>query len=608
MVVQRRKWRHCQIQLAMVSSLSRVIGLLQVDSTVGDLAGNAKRLESLANTAKINGAKLAVATELAICGYPPRDLLLQPDFITTSFESAKSLDVEIPVLVGTPVPSEHERNLPANGVVRSGLLNSSPNGENTNRVVAKKQLLPSYDVFDETRYFSPANRSGICRSIGEIDLGVTVCEDAWQAAGLTPSSYGQDPIESLAEWGRQGVTLDATVNLSASPYHADKVSSRVKVCRTAAKILQHPFLLANQVGANDDLLFDGCSLVAWPNGTVVIAPAWQEGVLLVDLDRPENSKWIGMETEDALSVGTDSLKILAADSDGSEDLDSLIEDITDAVITGLSDYCRKSGIKQIVLGLSGGIDSAVAACVACAAVGPSNVLGIAMPSRFSSQHSLDDAKYTAEALGMEFKIQPIDEMHSALEGQITEVLDNGNPVASENIQSRLRGIIVMAHANAQSRMAIATGNKSELAQGYCTLYGDMAGGYTPLGDLYKMQVYALAEIFNQRAKQNGLQPPVNQSTLTKPPSAELAPDQKDEDSLPPYQVLDEILRLHIEHTMDADDIVAAGHPRSVVIDVLTRLERNEHKRWQMSPAPRVTSKAFGQGWRRPLASRHDWRD
>ena len=217
--------------------MSRIIGLLQVDSTVGDLAGNAKRLESLANTAKINGAKLAVATELAICGYPPRDLLLQPDFITTSFESAKSLDVEIPVLVGTPVPSEHERNLPANGVVRSGLLNSSPNGENTNRVVAKKQLLPSYDVFDETRYFSPANRSGICRSIGEIDLGVTVCEDAWQAAGLTPSSYGQDPIESLAEWGRQGVTLDATVNLSASPYHADKVSSRVKVCRTAAQIL-----------------------------------------------------------------------------------------------------------------------------------------------------------------------------------------------------------------------------------------------------------------------------------------------------------------------------------------------------------------------------------
>lgn len=590
-----------------MSFLSRIIGLLQIDSTVGDLAGNAKRLESLANLAKDSGASMAVATELAVCGYPPRDLLLQPDFVTTSYTTAKSLKVGIPLLVGTPIPPESDRYLPANGVVRAGDLHASPNGENTNRVVAKKQLLPSYDVFDETRYFSPASRSGICRSIGEVDLGVTICEDAWQAAGLTPSTYGQDPIASLAEWGRQGISLDATVNLSASPYHADKVSSRIKVCRTAAEVLQHPFLLANQVGGNDDLLFDGCSLVAWPDGKVVIAPAWQEGVLIVDLDNSENCHWVPLDSTDKLSIGSDTIKFLSGDSDGHDDSDEIIEDITDAVITGLADYCRKSGIKRIVLGLSGGIDSAVAACVACAAVGSNNVLGIAMPSRFSSQHSIEDAKYTAEALGMEFKIEAIDGMHSALEGKIGEVLDGGNPVASENIQSRLRGIIVMAHANAQNRMAIATGNKSELAQGYCTLYGDMAGGYTPLGDLYKMQVYALAEIFNQRALDMQKKPPVNQSTLTKPPSAELAPDQKDEDSLPPYEVLDEILRLHIEHTKDADDIVASGFDRQVVVDVLGRLERNEHKRWQMSPAPRVTSKAFGQGWRRPLASRHDWR-
>jgi len=591
-----------------VSFLSRIIGLLQLDSTVGNLAGNAKRLEALASLAKQHGASLAVATELAICGYPPRDLLLQPDFITTSFETAKALAVDIPVLVGTPVPSEHERNLPANGVVRSGIRNASPNGEDANRVVAKKQLLPSYDVFDETRYFSPANRSGICRSIGGINLGVTICEDAWQAAGLTPSAYGQDPIASLAEWGRQGVALDATVNLSASPYHADKVSSRIEVCRTAAEVLQHPFLLANQVGGNDDLLFDGCSLAAWPNGKAVVAPAWQEGVLLIDLDEPNNSQWIGLTDDDALSIGSDAMKFFDGDDDGHEDIDSIIEDITDAVITGLADYCRKSGIKQIVLGLSGGIDSAVAACVACAAVGAENVLGIAMPSRYSSDHSLKDAEYTAEKLGMEFKIQPIYEMHSSFEGSIRLNLSEGNPVASENIQSRLRGMIVMAHANAENRMAIATGNKSELAQGYCTLYGDMAGGYTPLGDLYKMQVYALAEIFNQRAIELGDEPPVNESTMTKPPSAELAPDQKDEDSLPPYAVLDEILRLHIEHTMDADDIVNSGFNREIVVDVLTRLEKNEHKRWQMSPAPRVTSKAFGQGWRRPLASKHDWRD
>ncbi|MEC7255189.1 MAG: NAD+ synthase [Candidatus Thermoplasmatota archaeon] len=587
--------------------MSRIIGLLQIDSTVGDLAGNAKRLESLANLAKDSGASMAVATELAVCGYPPRDLLLQPDFVNTSYTTAKALKVGIPLLVGTPIPPESDRYLPANGVVRAGDLHASPNGENTNRVVAKKQLLPSYDVFDETRYFSPASRSGICRSIGEVDLGVTICEDAWQAAGLTPSTYGQDPIASLAEWGRQGISLDATVNLSASPYHADKVSSRIKVCRTAAEVLQHPFLLANQVGGNDDLLFDGCSLVAWPDGKVVIAPAWQEGVLIVDLDNSENCHWVPLDSTDKLSIGSDTIKFLSGDSDGHDDSDEIIEDITDAVITGLADYCRKSGIKRIVLGLSGGIDSAVAACVACAAVGSNNVLGIAMPSRFSSQHSIEDAKYTAEALGMEFKIEAIDGMHSELEGKIGEVLDGGNPVASENIQSRLRGIIVMAHANAQNRMAIATGNKSELAQGYCTLYGDMAGGYTPLGDLYKMQVYALAEIFNQRALDMQKKPPVNQSTLTKPPSAELAPDQKDEDSLPPYEVLDEILRLHIEHTKDADDIVASGFDRQVVVDVLGRLERNEHKRWQMSPAPRVTSKAFGQGWRRPLASRHDWR-
>lgn len=591
-----------------MSLLSKIIGLLQIDSTVGDLAGNAKRLESLSAIAHAHGAKVAIATELAVCGYPPRDLLLQPDFITTSFETAKNLAVEIPVLVGTPIPPDNQRNLPANGVVRAGLLQAVPNKDNTNRVVARKQLLPSYDVFDETRYFTPANRSGICRSVGEVDLGITICEDAWQAAGLTPSSYGQDPVASLAELGRQGVMLDATVNLSASPYHADKVGSRIKVCRTAAKVLQHPFLLANQVGGNDDLLFDGCSLVAWPDGRVVVAPAWQEGVLLVDLAKPENCRWVPFGDNDAFTIGNDKMKFLDSQSDGFEDSTEIIEDITDAVIAGLADYCRKSGIKRIVLGLSGGIDSAVAACVACAAVGPDNVLGIAMPSRFSSQHSIDDAIYTAEALGMEFKLEPIDDMHTSLEGTIGEVLVDGNPVASENIQSRLRGIIVMAHANAQNRMAIATGNKSELAQGYCTLYGDMAGGYTPLGDLYKMQVYALAEIFNQRAMSGNQTPPVNQSTMTKPPSAELAPDQKDEDSLPPYEVLDEILRLHIEHTMDADDIVAAGHNRSVVVDVLTRLERNEHKRWQMSPAPRVTSKAFGQGWRRPLASRHDWRD
>ena len=589
-------------------TLSRLIGLLQVDSTVGDLTGNASRIETLCELANENGASLAVSTELAISGYPPRDLLLQPDFIKMSQYQASSLSVKIPVLVGTPVSPVSERQLPGNGVVRAGPLSSHPNGKHTNRVVARKQLLPSYDVFDETRYFQASNRSGICRTIGDLDLGVTICEDAWQAAGMTPSEYGIDPIENLAELVRQGIELDVTVNLSASPYHADKVGTRIQVCRTAAKVLNHPFLLANQVGGNDDLLFDGCSLAAWPDGTVVIAPSWKEGVLLIDIDNPTNAKWIASNAVDSLQIGNSELKIISPNDDGFEQDSDLIEDITDAVVTGLSDYCRKSNISKIVLGLSGGIDSAVAACVAAEAVGPENVLGIAMPSRYSSQHSLDDAKYTAESLGIEFKIESIDQLHSTLDAQIGEMLTGGYNVASENIQSRLRGLIVMAHANSQGRMAVATGNKSELAQGYCTLYGDMAGGYTPLGDLYKMQVYAMAEEFNSRAKSSGNTPPVNQSTLSKPPSAELAPDQKDEDTLPPYPVLDEILKLHIEQSMDAEAMTDQGLDRKTVLEVLTRLERNEHKRWQMSPAPRVSSRAFGQGWRRPLASRHDWRD
>jgi NAD+ synthetase len=230
-----------------------------------------------------------------------------------------------------------------------------------------------------------------------------------------------------------------------------------------------------------------------------------------------------------------------------------------------------------------------------------------MPSRHSSQHSIDDAAYTAASLGMVFENIPIDGMHTSVESSIGAMLSAGAQVAGENLQARLRGLIVMAHANAQGSMAIATGNKSELAQGYCTLYGDMAGGYTPLGDLYKMQVYGLADVFNRRAEALGLEAPINPSTRTKPPSAELAPDQFDDDSLPPYPVLDAILRAHIEGGLDGASIVAEGHNPALVLDVLTRLERNEHKRWQMSPATRVSNRAFGQGWRRPLASRHDWR-
>ena len=560
--------------------MARCVALLQSRPIVGDLRGNANKLLQMVDDAKSRGANLAIGTELQISGYPPRDLLLQQDFVDTCNKIALSLNSSIPLLVGTPVPPLDERSLPGNGVIRAG---------ETPREVTRKQLLPTYDVFDEERYFESDERPGIARTIGGLNLGVTVCEDAWQHCGATPNDYDSDPISQIIEWVRQGVSLDATVNLSASPYHSNKANLRLQVARSAAISLGHPFLLANQVGGNDDLLFDGRSIVAWPNGDAIIAPGWHEGILLVDLDDIESSSWVGEGEMQILSSGQEA-KIPE-------------DDVLDAIVTGLSDYCAKSGISSIVLGLSGGIDSALAACVASAAVGPQNVMGISMPSRHSSQHSIDDAKHTAESLGINFKIIPIKDLHAIADSTLVDLLANGNPVAGENLQARLRGMIVMAFANANGAMAIATGNKSELGQGYCTLYGDMAGGYAPLGDLYKMEVYSLASAFNQRLGREV----VNNSTLTKPPSAELAPNQKDEDSLPPYPILDEILRLHIEDGLDATRITEKGHDPSVVNEVLTRLSSNEHKRWQMPPAPRVSKRAFGQGWRQPLAARHDWR-
>ncbi|MEC8681776.1 MAG: NAD+ synthase [Candidatus Thermoplasmatota archaeon] len=582
------------------------IALLQFDPTVGDLDHNGRRLAALAQQALSSGAEVGISTELAVCGYPPRDLLMERDFVERSMVAALTLETPLPVLVGTPIPSEDERTLPTNGVVRAGPAFASITGDEHGRIVAEKQLLPTYDVFDEARYFTPKNRSGLARSFGGFTLGVTVCEDAWQSAGMTPSSYTQDPIEHIAEWCRQGVDIDATVNLSASPFHSEKFTTRLAVARHAAAVLGHPFLLANQVGGNDDLLFDGRSLAVWPDGRAIVAPSWQEGVLIVDISSPEACQWVASDAEDALAIGEAPLMHLEASDDGTAMTDA-IEELTNAVVAGLADYCRKSSITSVVLGLSGGIDSAVAACVAVAALGAENVTGLAMPSRHSSQHSIDDAIHTAKALGMAHHLHEIDAMHTSVEGVLGEVLANGHPVAAENLQARLRALLVMGYANANASMAITTGNKSEIAQGYCTLYGDMAGGYAPLGDVYKMEVYAMAERFNQRAEASGRTAPVSTSTMTKPPSAELAPDQTDQDSLPPYDELDAILRSHIEGGLNTDDLIARGFDAATVMDVLQRLERNEHKRWQMPPAPRVSPRAFGQGWRRPLASNHDWR-
>jgi NAD+ synthase (glutamine-hydrolysing) len=555
-----------------------VIALLQLDPTVGDIAGNVALVETAAAKAADAGADMAVASELVISGYPPRDMLMDSAFVSACEAAAMAVKSPIPLLIGTPLSAEKERQKPFNGAVR--VTNSG-----TPKVVGRKQLLPTYDVFDEGRYFQADDGPGIDRSLQGASVGITICEDAWQHIGEVPSDYPADPIEQLATWQHQGEPMAASVNLSSSPYHLAKEGVRAYLVRKAASTLGHPFLLCNQVGGNDDLLFDGRSIVGWPEGTVVQGPAWCSGILLINLEKPDAARWVSLIEGDG-----NELQIVGPDSEPK--MPSKGQDLLSAVTLGLADYCHKSGIEKVVLGMSGGIDSAVCAAIACQAVGAENVLGLAMPSRHSSDHSIDDAKATAEALGMELQILPINEIHASVDQTLAVELEGGHPVAKENLQARIRGTLVMGAANARGAMALATGNKSELAMGYCTLYGDMNGGYAPLGDLYKTEVYDVAHAINENATGDA---PITESTMTKAPSAELAPDQKDEDNLPPYTVLDPILEDWIERGVRNDSPLTP--------DVLVRIHANEHKRWQLCPAPRVSSRAFGQGWRQPLASR-----
>ena len=564
-----------------------LVALLQIDHTVGDIDANVKSIENAVGIAQENGAHLAVSSELAISGYPPRDLLERHGFIRKCIEATKSLQVAIPTIVGTPIPPEVERTKPGNGAVR--IIPGRPT-----RVVTQKQLLPTYDVFDEERYFHPDSKPGILRLLDGENIGVTICEDAWQHAGLVPSDYSVDPIEQLSSYSIDGESLKMTLNLSSSPFHVEKHDTRADVARCAARTLGHPFLLCNQVGANDDLIFDGRSLIAWPDGCIIQAPAWEEGILLIDTEK-RTGEFLLLNEKDIIQceVFEDELPEISRNSE-----------LLEAITVGLRDYCRKSGLESVVLGMSGGIDSAVSAAICVRALGEKNVIGISMPSRHSSEHSISDAEYTAEQLKIELLSLPIKQMHSEAESTLIEELENGHPVAAENIQSRLRGMLVMGVANARGSMAIATGNKSELAMGYCTLYGDMAGGYSPLGDVWKTEVYELAKAINNEAITSGQKPPINESTMSKAPSAELSPNQIDQDSLPPYEILDSILQLHMEEGLDAKAISGfTGLDISMISELVHRFANNEHKRWQMSPSPRVSKRAFGQGWRQPLAAK-----
>jgi NAD+ synthase (glutamine-hydrolysing) len=556
----------------------RRIALAQVNTTVGDFAGNAAKIRDRTQRARALGASLVVFPELALSGYPPRDFLDMPEFLDRGMSTLADLAAPaewsrgVAVVLGFP---EYVVSAPPPSVYNAAALVEG------GRVAAvgRKSLLPTYDVFDEARYFLAADRStaAAVAAVGET-LGLSICEDIWNDKRFWDRPrYDRDPI---AELRAGGATL--ILNISASPYGMGKPALRERMLGAAA--LRHETAIAyvNQVGGNDALVFDGGSMLVGRDGEVLArAPLFEEALLVVG----EDGSAPVVEREHG-SGGP-------AGSPSSDD-----DEVFRALVLGLRDYARKCGFRSAVLGLSGGIDSALTACIAAEALGPANVLGVAMPSRYSSDHSRDDARALARNLGLPFREISIEPMHAAFERQLEGSL--GRPLgdlAAQNVQARVRGQILMAISNDEGALCLSTGNKSELAVGYCTLYGDMAGGLAVIGDLPKTLVYRVARAANARA---GVAL-IPERTFTKPPSAELAPGQVDQDSLPPYDVLDDILAAYIEERLPLEAIVARGHAPEVVRRVLRMVVTSEYKRRQAAPVLKVTAKAFGEGRRLPIA-------
>ncbi|MCA9323120.1 MAG: NAD+ synthase [Planctomycetes bacterium] len=551
------------------------IALVQADTTQGDLPGNAERILAACVTARRAGADLAIFPELALAGYCPRDLVYRPSFLAAAAEQEAWLAARLPeglsVLVGNVAasPSANERRALNTAV----LLERGRVGP---RVA--KRLLPNYDVFDEARWFQPGPSTAPVMIAGR-SIGITICEDVWvgEAAGRTDPGtpdYGLDPAADLVAQGAELV-----VNLSASPFSDGKPARREFLVQSLAKRLGRPVVLCNLIGGNDELIFDGHSLVAMADGrTAARALGFDEDLVVWDWDGTRASQSIAPQDEAPLAA------------------------IYRALVLGVRDYARKSGFRRALLGLSGGIDSALCAVIAADALGAENVSGVAMPTRYSAEMSEEDAQILARNLGLDFRTIPIEEGFRTMLASLEPHFD-GKPadVTEENIQPRLRGLVLMALSNKHGSLLLSTGNKSELAVGYCTLYGDMCGGLAVISDLPKTTVFALARYLN--ATRGEIIP---MRTIERPPSAELRPDQKDSDSLPDYLILDDILRRSVEELQSLEDIVAAGHDENCVRSVLERLWRNEYKRKQMPPGLRVTSKAFGSGRRMPITGSATW--
>ncbi|MGH8020130.1 MAG: NAD+ synthase [Opitutaceae bacterium] len=541
------------------------IGLAQINTTVGDLAGNRARILEAYEQLVAAGAELVVFPELVVTGYPPRDLLFKRRFVPDNEESMREIAArvgDVPALVGfvEANPAGSGRSFfNAAAFCRRGAIVAT----------GRKCLLPTYDVFDEDRYFEAANEPLVVFWDGR-RVGVTICEDIWTDPLVSPRR--RYPIDPVAELGRLGIDLH--VNLSASPWHNGKGSLRRDLISAAAKASQAPLVYCNAIGGNDELIFDGRSLVADASGKLVAGlPAFREELAVVDLHA-------------------------APAIDPTHDQEEM-KDINEALVLGLRDYARKSGFKRALIGLSGGIDSAVTAVIAAGALGPENVIGVSLPSSISSGHSQADARDLAANLGIVFKTVPIADVVAAAEATVAPLFEGcARDATEENIQARARGLLLMAMSNKFGALLLTTGNKSELAVGYCTLYGDMCGGLAVISDLPKVKVYELSEYMNREREI------VPRSSIVKPPSAELRPDQKDEDSLPPYPILDAILRDYVEEGLSSADIIAKGFDAAVVRDMIRKVDLNEYKRKQAAPGLKITPLAFGVGRRIPIVQKY----
>jgi NAD+ synthase (glutamine-hydrolysing) len=540
------------------------IALAQFNPTVGDFEGNRARIVELAHAAKSGGADLAVFSELCLCGYPPQDLIERPAFALRNRKELACLadQVPLPSLVGFVGKAHDDTGKP---VANSAALVAP------GKILfeQRKMLLPTYDVFDESRYFQPADYQDVF-ALGPEILGITICEDSWNDKNFwVKRLYERDPVAELAA---KGSTV--LLNISSSPYVLGKRGLRFDMLRALAQKHHLPVVYVNQVGGNDSLIFDGSSVAILPDGKIAaLAKSFEEDLVFFDTVTSKG---------DIRPAITDEL-----------------EAAYNALLVGTRDYVRKCGFRRVVIGLSGGIDSSLVAALAVDALGPENVTGVAMPGPYSSEGSVTDARRLAENLGIQFMILDINDAYRSYIKSLTEPFrGRQQDTAEENLQARIRGNLLMALSNKFGWLVLSTGNKSEMAVGYCTLYGDMAGGLAVISDVPKMMVYDLANFANRARKR------VPDTVFAKPPSAELRPNQTDQDSLPPYEILDRILKAYVEDMWAPDEIAKQfGYSLDLVRSVALQVDRSEYKRKQAPPGLKVTSKAFSVGRRFPLAQK-----